>query len=61
MKRWLKTAGLAILSGGIVAAVRAAFDPQKYDIMHDIGSGRLWVHFFGGSAIAFVALLLNRK
>jgi hypothetical protein len=57
--KWLKTALLAAAGGGIAAAVTAAFDPQKYNIAHDLGSGKMWIYFFQGFAVTFGALLLK--
>jgi hypothetical protein len=59
LKSWLKTALMAAGGGGIAGAVAAAFDPKKYDIRHDIGSGKLWIFFFQGFGLTFLALLVK--
>lgn len=59
VKKWLKTAVLAAVGGGVAAAVTAAFDPQKWSITHDLGSGKLWLYFFEGASVTFGALLLK--
>jgi hypothetical protein len=57
--KWVKTALLAALGGGIAAAVAVLFDPAKFDIAHDIGSGKLWTFFLQGAGVTFGALLLK--
>lgn len=59
VKKWIKTALLAVVGGGIAGAVTAAFDPQRYNIRHDLGSGKLWIYFFEGAGVTFGALLLK--
>jgi hypothetical protein len=59
MKKWAKTALIAAVGGGMTAALAAAFDPAKYDIRHDLGSGKLWDFFFEGSAVALGAMLIK--
>ena len=59
VKKWVKTALLAAIGGGIAASVTAAFDPKKYDIAHDLGSGKLLIYFLQGFAVTFGALLLK--
>lgn len=59
LKKWLKTTAMATVGGGIGAAVTAAFDPNKYNIRHDIGSGKLWIYFFEGFGVTLAALLIK--
>jgi hypothetical protein len=59
LKKWLKTTLMAVVGGGVAAAVTAAFDPQKYNIAHDLGSGKLWLYFFEGAGVTFIALLMK--
>lgn len=57
--KWLKTTLIAVIGGGLAAALAAAFDPQKYNIAHDFGSGKLWDFFLEGAGMTFVALLIK--
>lgn len=57
--KWFRTAAIAAVGGGIAASVAAAFDPQKYNLAHDFGSGKLWTFFFQGAGLTFGALLLK--
>lgn len=57
--KWIKTTLIAVLGGGLAAALAAAFDPQKYDIRHDIGSGKLWQFFLEGAGAMLVGLLIK--
>jgi hypothetical protein len=59
LKKWLKTTGMAVVGGGIASTLTAMFDPQKYNIVHDFGSGKLWVYFFEGAGVTFLALLVK--
>lgn len=58
-KKWVKTTGLAILGGGIAGAFSAMWDPNKYSILHDLGSGKLWKYFGMGAALTFGGMLLH--
>lgn len=57
--KWLKTTLIACLGGGCTAALAAAFDPQKYNWRHDIGSGKLWEFFAEGALLMFAGLLIR--
>jgi len=57
--KWIKTTLLAAVGGGIAAAVAVLFDPAKFNIAHDIGSGKLWTFFLQGAGVTFGALLLK--
>lgn len=57
--KWVRTAIISCLGGGIAGAFAAAMDPTKYDLSHDIGSGKLWKFFGLGALLTLGALLLK--
>jgi hypothetical protein len=57
--KWLKTAVIAALGGGIAAIVATAADPAKYHFPRDLGSGKMWPYFLQGIALTFGAMLLK--
>jgi hypothetical protein len=57
--RWLKTAIIASVGGGITASVAAACDPSKYRFPQDLGSGKLWPFFLSGAGLMFVGMLIK--
>lgn len=57
--KWIKTAGIAALGGGLAGTVAGMMDSTKYHIPQDLFSGKLWPHFFMGAATTFGALLLK--
>ena len=57
--KWLKTAVFAALGGGVAATITSMMDPTEYHFPQDVGSGKLWVHFFSGAGITFLALLMK--
>jgi hypothetical protein len=57
--KWLKTALIAAVGGGIAGASAAAMNPAEYKFPQDLGSGKLWVFFLMGAGTTLVALLLK--
>jgi hypothetical protein len=55
---WLKTTGLAVVGGGIAAVVTTLSEPE-YHFPQELVSGKLFIHFLGGAAVTFAALLLK--
>ena len=56
---WIKTSLLAALGGGIAGVAAAATNPALYRFPQDLGSGKMWIHFFTGAAVTFGALCLK--
>src|SRR5215472_10297889 len=57
--KWLKTALMAAVGGGIAACIAALFDPAKFSLAKDLGSGKEWTFFLQGFAVTFGALLIK--
>jgi len=57
--KWLKTAVIAALGGGVAGSVAALSDPAKYRFPQDLGTGKMWPFFLTGAAVTFGALLVR--
>jgi hypothetical protein len=57
--KWLRTALISALGGGIAAIVATAADPQKYRFPQDLGSGKMWPYFLAGIGLTFGGMLLK--
>jgi hypothetical protein len=57
--KWVRTAVIAGLGGGIAAIVATAADPQKYRFPQDLGTGKMWPYFLQGVALTLGAMLLK--
>lgn len=58
-KKWIISAGGAVVGGGIAGAFTAALDPTKYHFPQDFGSGKLWKYFGMGAALTLGGMLLH--
>ena len=57
--KWVRTALISSVSGGVMAAIAAACDPSKYRFPADLGSGKLWPFFLAGAGAMFAGALLK--
>lgn len=57
--KWIRTAAISSVSGGVMAAIAAACDPTKYSFPRDLGSGKLWPFFLAGAGAMFAGALLR--
>ena len=60
-RKWIKATVVAMLCGGFTASIRIALDPTQYRWPHDIGTGKLLIHFLGGAGITFLAMGIGGK
>lgn len=59
LRKSVAPAILAILGGCVAGSFAAMMDPTKYDITHDLGSGKLWKFFFMGGALTLAGMVLH--
>jgi hypothetical protein len=57
--KWIKTAVIAMLGGGLAGGLSALFDPSKYNFPRDLGSGKLWKYVFMGWGLTLGGLLIK--
>jgi hypothetical protein len=57
--KWIRTAVVAMLGGGLAGGLSALFDPTKYRFPHDLGSGKLWKYVFMGWGLTLGGLLIK--
>jgi hypothetical protein len=58
-KKWVISAIVASVGGGIAGAAAAAFDPTKYRFPHDFGTGKLIPYFFTGAGLTLGGMVLH--
>jgi hypothetical protein len=58
-KHWVITTVVSMLGGGAAAGFGAMMDPSKYDIRHDLFSGKLWKYVFMGWGLTFAGIMVK--